>query len=411
MKNPKISIISNIFCILILALLLIPTLSNVQAATSDDYTPLAPLPCIEGNGVDCKNGIAPAETVSFKTYVQYTMNLLIALSAVAAVFMIVWGGLQYMTTTVVSGKGEGLKKVQNAIYGLLLVLCSYLILKTIDPRLVEIPTTLVPQLEIKPSLTQDIMNSMLGDMKNSISDEQKHTALIDEVNAAEQRIKNYEAQIVELQEDINKISDDDPIKPALVAKLEDLHNKVNKEVASQAVNTSVVMMSNASSDCLRTNLENNICANLSRATIREKRDKYIKMIEPLNQPDSIKKIQDYTAYATLMTNVNQQISTLKERLYYTAVVDSMQTYNRVAGTAVGYLAGNKTGAVVGFVAASIPNSLINDANKAEERKVASVVIKSIQDTINVGAGSIRDPELKAIFDAHSQAILKTLKSI
>ncbi len=130
------------------------------------YTPLAPLPDVSSENLQL------ATTVDFKSYVTYAFNLLIALGAVAAVFMITWGGFEYMTTDAVNGKSEGLSKIQNAIYGLLLVLSSYLILKTIDPRFVNIPSTLVTPIEnlnrVKNSLSdwQQTMNSVSAQFQN-----------------------------------------------------------------------------------------------------------------------------------------------------------------------------------------------------------------------------------------------------
>ena len=124
------------------------------SAASDSYKLLAPLPCnsslTTGTSVACSGG--QATSLNIKDYVQYTFNLLIALAAVAAVFMIVWGGLEYMTTDAIQGKKSGLDKLRNAVYGLLLVLCSYLILKTIDPRFVQIPNGLVPQLVLNTNI-------------------------------------------------------------------------------------------------------------------------------------------------------------------------------------------------------------------------------------------------------------------
>lgn len=133
-------------------------------AQPSNYTLLEPLPCVPGGDVVCQAG-TQKETVNFKEYVQYAFNLTIALAAVAAVFMIVWGGFEYMTTDSFQGKNEGKKKVTNAIYGLVLVLCSFLILRTVDPRLVQIPSTLVPQLELRYSRNalSSFMNGVLED--------------------------------------------------------------------------------------------------------------------------------------------------------------------------------------------------------------------------------------------------------
>ena len=125
---------------------------SAQSAPAGQYTLLEPLPCIpskDANGKDVCTAGTQMQTVDFKTYVQYAFNLIIALAAVAAVFMIVMGGFKYTSTDSFTGKNEGRKMIEEAIKGLLLVLCAYLLLKTIDPRLVEIPVTLVEPLNIK----------------------------------------------------------------------------------------------------------------------------------------------------------------------------------------------------------------------------------------------------------------------
>jgi hypothetical protein len=108
----------------------------------ETYTPLAPLPDVTSQNLSL------ATTIDFSTYVRYFYNLLIALGAVAAVLMITWGGFEYMTSDAAPGKTDGIAKVRNAIYGLLMILSSWLILRTIDPRFVNISSTIVPPLNI-----------------------------------------------------------------------------------------------------------------------------------------------------------------------------------------------------------------------------------------------------------------------
>ncbi len=125
---------------------------NPATNPTPTYTPLEPLPCIQGrpnSGLDCTGG----SKIDFQKYVQYAFNLFIYISAGAAVFMIVWGGFEYMTTESWTGKGASLERIKNAILGLILVLSSYLLLRTIDPRLVAIPSTLVKPLNIPYSAT------------------------------------------------------------------------------------------------------------------------------------------------------------------------------------------------------------------------------------------------------------------
>jgi len=131
------------------------SVASAQTTDSNSYTLLAPLPCVQvtsSNGATygCPNGVGTLQnvkTVTFSTYIQFALNLFIALAAVAAVVMIVWGGLEYMMSAIPTVKTNGLDRVKNAVVGLIMVLASFIILRTIDPRLVDIPSTLVPQLK------------------------------------------------------------------------------------------------------------------------------------------------------------------------------------------------------------------------------------------------------------------------
>lgn len=110
--------------------------------TEKTYRLLEPLPCLDNSIPGCEGG--QIKNIDLGNFFQYAFNLLIALSAVAAVFMIVWGGFQYMTTDSWQQKTEGKEKFKNAIYGLLMVLGSFLILKTVNPKLVAIPPSIPP---------------------------------------------------------------------------------------------------------------------------------------------------------------------------------------------------------------------------------------------------------------------------
>jgi hypothetical protein len=50
--------------------------------------------------------------------------------------MIIWGGIIKMTTDSWSKTDEANKKIQNAVYGLVLALVSWLLLYTINPDMV-----------------------------------------------------------------------------------------------------------------------------------------------------------------------------------------------------------------------------------------------------------------------------------
>lgn len=125
MKNNTIKKIIPIF-VLVFVLFFIFYFSYF--AYAEEYTLLAPLPLTGGELV---TKITPAN------YVSGFIKLLIGIAAVLAVFMIVWGGFEYVLTEAVASKTDAKDRITKAILGLLLALSSYLILNTINPDLVN----------------------------------------------------------------------------------------------------------------------------------------------------------------------------------------------------------------------------------------------------------------------------------
>lgn len=96
-----------------------------QTPTETQYTPLAPIPQLkEGN------------VYTYESFVTGAVELAIGIAGLLAVVMIIWGGIEYITTENITGKGAAKRHIQNAIIGLLLALAAYLILRTINPALV-----------------------------------------------------------------------------------------------------------------------------------------------------------------------------------------------------------------------------------------------------------------------------------
>jgi hypothetical protein len=234
--------------LLVVAMISILGSSYSCLAQSDaKYTVLAPLPCIESAettyidsqgqsrtnpGITCEGNGSVATEVDFKTYVQYTMNLLIALSAVVAVVMLVWGGIEYMFTSSFSSKKSGLERAQNALVGLLLVLTSYIILRTVDPRLVEIPNTLVPQLTVREELREDVFDSFTTQLENEITEYDKNrTKLGEELTD----IRRKRAELAEKEKDLQRriASSTDPVE---INKLKvELEKTMEENIQKKAV--------------------------------------------------------------------------------------------------------------------------------------------------------------------------------
>lgn len=91
------------------------------------FTPLSPI-----KGV-VEKGSVPDPAEYFNS--MYRFGIIIA--AFLAVIMIIIGGFKYMSTDSVSGKGEGREMIMFAVFGLLLILFSYILLKVINPDILE----------------------------------------------------------------------------------------------------------------------------------------------------------------------------------------------------------------------------------------------------------------------------------
>ena len=113
--------------------LAVPVLA--QEAKPTDYTMLAPIPQLATEG----------EKTNAVTYVTGLFKLAIGLAGALAVVMIIYAGIKYMSTDAFSGKEEAKGVIENALWGLGLAIAAWLILYTINPKLVEIKFDIAPQ--------------------------------------------------------------------------------------------------------------------------------------------------------------------------------------------------------------------------------------------------------------------------
>lgn len=148
--------------------------------TDTTYTPLAPLPGLGTDGCKDKDGnpiedpktgeIIPCidtqksdtNPCPFGNYLNIMIKLIIGFAAVLAMIMIVMGGIEYMTSELVSGKESGKETVTNAILGLLIALGAYMILNTINPALLDACLDKLPEAKIiiDDSVPQTPINGM-----------------------------------------------------------------------------------------------------------------------------------------------------------------------------------------------------------------------------------------------------------
>jgi len=130
--------------------------SGADMVWSPYYNLLAPLPCegtIETGCVDGKlTNFDPAQASNLGVYLNLMITLFIGICAVLAVIMIVMGGIEYMTSELISNKEEGKKRITNAVFGLLLALGSWTLLNTINPDLLNTSLSSLINVEVSVEL-------------------------------------------------------------------------------------------------------------------------------------------------------------------------------------------------------------------------------------------------------------------
>ena len=124
-----ISIVSCVFFVFAVFFVVAPHVSAKCVSTNQTYCLLAPLPGL-GDSVDTTQGVG--------AYINTLIKITIGLISVLAVVMLVVGGIEYMVSNIAGEKASAKSRMTNAIFGLILMLSSYLILNTINPKLVNL---------------------------------------------------------------------------------------------------------------------------------------------------------------------------------------------------------------------------------------------------------------------------------
>jgi len=105
------------------------------------YVLLAPLPCQKGDAGCDENGkltsFDPTGPNKIGGYLNLIIKIFIGLCAVLAVVMIVIGGIEYMTSELISSKEAGKERITHAIFGLLLALGAWTLLNQINPDILN----------------------------------------------------------------------------------------------------------------------------------------------------------------------------------------------------------------------------------------------------------------------------------
>ena len=121
-------------------------------------------PCPSGDigGVPCIQGVT--KDTSFIDYIIKLYQFGIAIAGILAVAMIVAGGIYMSATGNIDKKSEGREMIKSAIFGILILFGTYLILNTINPELVTLKTS-VPFKVVVPKKAADEKAQGCSDLK------------------------------------------------------------------------------------------------------------------------------------------------------------------------------------------------------------------------------------------------------
>jgi len=146
MKNNFKKVVISSYLALALFGIFVPShFASAEQPQPIKYNLLTPIPCDSKTaGSDCVGGkLSTFNTDSSKStealgkYLNIIIRLFIGFCAVLAVIMIVIGGVEYMTSELISGKEAGKDRIREALLGLLLALGAYTLLNTINPDLLN----------------------------------------------------------------------------------------------------------------------------------------------------------------------------------------------------------------------------------------------------------------------------------
>jgi hypothetical protein len=157
-----------LFCLIIILVgVIIPfnqSIAQDKKETDTKYTPLAPIPGLgnstcttdKGKSVDCIETDKDKIACPFGNYLNIMIKIIIGIAAVLAMVMITMGGIEYMTSELISGKEAGKETITHAILGLVIALGAYLILYTINPQLLNVCLDKLPGVNIVITGEEDV---------------------------------------------------------------------------------------------------------------------------------------------------------------------------------------------------------------------------------------------------------------
>jgi len=185
----------------IITILLAPTFILAQI----NYVPLAPIPDYVDPG-----------SVNLTGYLQSMYKFGVALAGILAVLMLVWGGFKYTTSEAIAGKEGGKEIIQNVVWGGAIVLGSFLLLYTINPKLIDVGLAiqnLKPVEKQRIPTPQEAYGAKLDALLKELNELNKNP----EVIAAKQVKELFLINAETLRELEDRIRGKDPNNPEIAA--------------------------------------------------------------------------------------------------------------------------------------------------------------------------------------------------
>ncbi len=202
-----------------------PAITLAASAGDVPYIPLAPIPGTVQDGCDFTSTSAECKT-TFMTYLNGAYKTAIGVAGMLAVVMIIWWGFQYVLTASEGGKTDSREGITNAIVGLLLTLGSWLIVYTINPKLVQLDFKTEKATDYEPVDLQKAFENQIAEyQQNNTENAKQRSAVKAEIKAKEEAIQNainnQDAYSAEVMRD----------------ELKEIKVKESKLIVSDALNT------------------------------------------------------------------------------------------------------------------------------------------------------------------------------
>ncbi|MEK9207173.1 MAG: hypothetical protein AAB922_01735 [Patescibacteria group bacterium] len=197
-----------------------------------------------------KNGVVTCEKDTVKNPVSVIKNIYgisIGIGAMLAIVMIIWAGIEYATTEAIYGKSAAKEKWQGAVFGLVLLLASYIILRTINVDLVNINLDLGTPIKCTPTkdtdgkdipcgASADALKQMINNMAKNISDLNADLTIANRnITDKQEQLKVLQAQNPPNLERINQLKNEikDSIIKSAIIKIDALQTTADRQILTK----------------------------------------------------------------------------------------------------------------------------------------------------------------------------------